>query len=442
MRAVIRPGGISRRNENTPLSENAQRSPHGMRVAHTVPSKSVAHRLLVCTALAKGRSGIENLAHSADIDATAAAIRLLGAGVEWSGSGAEVQGAPGDYRPGEPVDCGESGSTLRFLIPLFSLVGEPVVFTGAKRLFERPLGPYEDIFRERGLVFERSASSLLIEGPLTPGEYRLPGNISSQFISGLLFALPLLSADSTIVIEPPFESWGYVTLTRQAQAHFSITSAWSGPLTLLVPGDQHYQPATVAVEGDWSQGVAYLVLAAALGGFAIEGLDPETAQGDRVALDVIRACGASTTFKEGLLHITPPADGLISPGEVDLSGCPDLGPVLFSLAALCKGTTRFVNAGRLRIKESDRIAAMEAELQKMGVAVSCTEDTVTVEGTRPLTAGATVSSHNDHRVAMATAVLALGGGVPLTIEGADAVDKSWPTFFDNLRDLGADIELS
>lgn len=434
MRARLLPGGVLGKAQASTDGDN------GGAVVAVPPSKSMAHRLLICAALAEGTSAIANLAHSADIDATAAAIRLLGAETEWAGESARVRGCtPGCFCPEEPVDCGESGSTLRFLIPVFSLLGGPVAFAGAHRLFERPLGPYEILYQNRGLLFERRDNGLLVEGPLKSGEYSLPGYVSSQFISGLLFALPLLKGDSTITIQPPFESWGYVTLTRRAQERFGITSAWSGPLTLMVPGGQHYQPAEVRVEGDWSQGSAYVVLAAALGGFAIEGLDPETPQGDRVVLDIVRRCGARTTYSDGRLDILPPKHGLSAPGEVDLANCPDLGPVLFALAALCRGATRFVNAGRLRIKESDRIAAMEAELARMGVDIRSTRDTVTVEGGRPITPDATVSSHNDHRVVMATAVLALCAGVPLTIEGAEAVDKSWPTFFDDLAALGAQV---
>lgn len=400
----------------------------------------MAHRLLACSALADGPSHIANLGHSADIDATAAAIRLLGAEIEWEGTNAVVRGcSPGQYHPREPIDCGESGSTLRFLIPIFALLGEPVTFTGARRLFERPLGPYEAIFRERGLLFERRETSLTIEGPLPSGDYALRGDISSQFISGLLFALPLLAGDSTITIKPPFESCAYVTLTRWAQERFNIYNAWTGPFSLMVPGGQRYQPTDLTVEGDWSQGAVFAVIAAVRGGFAIAGLDPESAQGDRVILEILRKCGAQTTFADRL-HITPPGD-LRSPGVVDLSGCPDLGPVLFSLAALCRGTTRFVNAGRLRGKESDRIGTMEKELRKLGVNTASTVDSLIVEGGATLKDGLTVDAHNDHRVAMALATLAFCGGISLTIEGAEAVQKSWPRFFDDLRGLGADVTL-
>lgn len=426
-----------------PSWKNAERSSssNGPTVAVVPPSKSMAHRLLACSALADGSSHIANLGHSADIDATAAAIRLLGAGMEWEGTNAVVHGsAPGRYHPEEPIDCGESGSTLRFLIPIFALLAEPVTFTGAKRLFERPLGPYEAIFRERGLLFERGESSLTIEGPLPSGEYTLRGDISSQFISGLLFALPLLEGDSTITIQPPFESWAYVTLTRWAQERFGIYNAWTGPFSLMVPGGQRYSPADLTVEGDWSQGAVFAVIAAVRGGFSIAGLDPESAQGDRVILEILRKCGAQTAF-DGTLDITPSKD-LRSPGVVDLSGCPDLGPVLFSLAALCRGTTRFVNAGRLRGKESDRIGTMEQELKKLGVNTASTEDSLVVEGSAALRDGLTVDAHNDHRVAMALATLAFCGGISLTIEGAECVEKSWPRFFDDLKGLGADIELT
>lgn len=423
------------------IGSNAAPCSNGTAVATVPPSKSMAHRLLACSALADGPSHIANLSHSADIDATAAAIHLLGADIEWEGTNAAVRGyAPGRYRPEEPIDCGESGSTLRFLIPIFALLSEPVTFIGAKRLFERPLGPYEAIFRERGLLFDRGQTSLTIEGPLPSGDYTLRGDISSQFISGLLFALPLLEGDSTITIKPHFESGAYVTLTRWAQERFGIYNVWTGPFTLMVPGGQRYGPADLTVEGDWSQGAVFAVIATVRGGFSIAGLDAESAQGDRVILELLRKCGAQTTFCD-TLNITPPKGGLRSPGVVDLSGCPDLGPVLFSLAALCRGTTRFVNAGRLRGKESDRIGTMERELKKLGVPAASTADSLVIEGGAPLKDGLTVDAHNDHRVAMALATLAICAGISLTIEGAECVEKSWPHFFDDLKALGADVAL-
>ena len=402
------------------------------------PSKSMAHRAVLCSALAKGTSHIENLEFSKDISATLAAAGQLCARVESGPADVLVEGL-GHFRPVfGPVDCCESGSTLRFLIPLASLTGQSITFVGRGRLMERPQSVYETLYREQNLHFEQANGQLTVAGSLRSGEYTLAGNVSSQFISGLLFALPLLAGDSTLHLIPPVESRSYIEMTRAAQAAFGVTSHWLDDTTLCIPGGQQYHPRDYIVEGDYSQAAFLAVLGAVKGGITLTGLAAETLQGDAAILDILRRCGAKFTRTEaGLVFEQAPLHGV----DIDLADCPDLGPVLMVLGLLCEGTTVIRNAERLRIKESDRIAAMEAELWACGGVLSSEGGTITVQGCKPRLHApeAPLSGHNDHRVVMSLTVLALAANIPLSIEGAEAVQKSWPHFFDALRPLGVEV---
>ena len=403
------------------------------------PSKSMAHRAVLCAALAEGRSHITNLEFSKDISATLGAAGQLCANVQTGRDDAVVEGL-GHFLPlAAPVDCCESGSTLRFLIPIASLTGQEVSFTGRGRLMERPQSVYETLYREQNLRFEQSSAGLTVEGALTPGEYRLAGNVSSQFISGLLFALPLLSGDSTLHLIPPVESRSYIDMTRAVQAAFGVQSRWLDENTLFLPGNQHYHPCDYAVEGDYSQAAFPAVLGAVCGGVTITGLAPETLQGDAVILDILRRCGAQFTREgDAVTFAKAPLHGV----DIDLADCPDLGPVLMVLGLLCEGTTIIRNAERLRLKESDRIAAMEAELRACGGVLESEGGTITVHGCADkLHAPAGIlHGHNDHRVVMSLAVLALSTGLALTVDDAEAITKSWPNFFDAIKPLGAEVE--
>ena len=361
------------------------------------PSKSMAHRAVLCSALAKGTSHIENLEFSKDISATLAAAGQLCARVESGPADVLVEGL-GHFRPVfGPVDCCESGSTLRFLIPLASLTGQSITFVGRGRLMERPQSVYETLYREQNLHFEQANGQLTVAGSLRSGEYTLAGNVSSQFISGLLFALPLLAGDSTLHLIPPVESRSYIEMTRAAQAAFGVTSHWLDDTTLCIPGGQQYHPRDYIVEGDYSQAAFLAVLGAVKGGITLTGLAAETLQGDAAILDILRRCGAKFTRTEaGLVFEQAPLHGV----DIDLADCPDLGPVLMVLGLLCEGTTVIRNAERLRIKESDRIAAMEAELRACGGVLSSEGGTITVQGCKPRLHApeAPLSGHNDHRV--------------------------------------------
>ena len=402
------------------------------------PSKSMAHRAVLCSALAKGTSHIENLEFSKDISATLAAAGQLCARVESGPADALVEGL-GHFRPVfGPVDCCESGSTLRFLIPLASLTGQSITFVGRGRLMERPQSVYETLYREQNLHFEQANGQLTVAGSLRSGEYTLAGNVSSQFISGLLFALPLLTGDSTLHLIPPVESRSYIEMTRAAQAAFGVTSHWLDDTTLCIPGGQQYHPRDYIVEGDYSQAAFLAVLGAVKGGITLTGLAAETLQGDAAILDILRRCGAKFTRTEaGLVFEQAPLHGV----DIDLADCPDLGPVLMVLGLLCEGTTVIRNAERLRIKESDRIAAMEAELRACGGVLSSEGGTITVQGCKPRLHApeAPLSGHNDHRVVMSLTVLALAADIPLAINEAEAVQKSWPHFFDALKPLGVEV---
>ena len=401
------------------------------------PSKSMAHRAVLCGALAEGESRLPGLPHSQDRQATLAAPAALGAQVEAGETWARIRGACPLRAPAGPVDCGESGSTLRFLIPLAALTGQPVTFTGRGRLMQRPQNVYKELFASQGLPFRQEAGALTMAGPLRPGRFELAGDVSSQFVSGLLFALPLLAGGSRICLRPPVESRSYIEMTRAAQRRFGVVSRWADPNTLDIPGGQAYRPRDLAIEGDWSQAAFPAVLGALAGDVTVAGLEPDTLQGDAVILDILRRCGG---------RIEPAPGGFrffksrLQGTRIDLADCPDLGPVLMALGLLCEGETVIVNAGRLRLKESDRIAAMEQELRKLGGWIASDGGTVTVRRSALHPPAGPLWGHNDHRVVMSLTVLAAAAGLPVEIGGAEAVAKSWPGFFAAMRQLGVEVE--
>lgn len=397
------------------------------------PSKSMAHRALLCAGLAAGTTQIQGILPSQDMEATCRALTALGASIVRQGSLARVQGVAGRPKaPQGPVDCGESGSTLRFLIPAFALASAPARLTGRGRLPQRPLGPYGAIFHGQGLPFVQDETGVSFQGPLAPGNYGLPGDVSSQFISGLLFALPLLPGDSHIRIQPPFESRGYVNMTLQVMDAFGVQAAFLDGLTLRVPGNQRFTApaAPFLVEGDDSQAAFFLTLDAILGDVSVVGLSPRSIQGDRVMGEILARCG----------HVPGQPPRPLAPFVADLGDCPDLGPILMTLGLFCQGESRLVNAGRLRLKESDRGTAMAQELSKLGGQASLAGDEIRIRQSR-LRPGPALSSHGDHRIAMALAVAALGARIPADIQGAEAVEKSYPDFWKDLAAIGARVEL-
>lgn len=393
------------------------------------PSKSQAHRLLLAAALADGTSTLANVAFSQDIQATVRCLEALGAAVRQEGDQLAVTGLAGQTASSEELpelDCGESGSTLRFLIPVALAVRGGGVFTGHGRLMERPQEPYFDIFREKGISYEQQDGTLTVKGQLTSGVYTLPGNVSSQFVTGLLYALPLLPGDSEIHLTTPLESADYVYMTMDALAQFGVAVEYDGERIFRVPGNQTGHPAAMTVEADWSNAAFWYAAAYLDSKLDIRGLNYQSAQGD--------AC-------IGRLYWT-----LAKPGEaeIDVSGCPDLVPPLAAMAAL-RGVgqvTRLVNAARLRIKESDRLATVTEVLTALGAEVEEHADHLVITGKDSLPGGVTVSGHNDHRIAMMAAIAATNCAAPVTITGAECVRKSYPSFWDEYVRLGGQITVS
>ncbi len=388
-------------------------------------SKSQGHRLLLAAALARGESVIAGLSLSNDIEATLNCIRTLGAQAEQQADGLHVVGCAGRVDREKPLffDCGESGSTLRFLIPISLAVAGGGSFVGHGRLMDRPLKPYFDIFEKRDIYYAREEGSARagLEGELTPGEYELPGDVSSQFVTGLLYALPLLDGDSRIVITTPLESRTYVDMTLDALTQFGIVAHWEDEQILCVPGNQRYCPAHVSVEGDWSQ-AAFWLAAGTLGSrVGVLDMDSQSCQGDKI--------------------VAAHCEKLAQDGDVvlDVSQCPDLVPALAAVAAVREGTTSIVNAARLRIKESDRLSAVAQVLNAMGAQVEELPDGLLITGQDSLAGGVAVDSHNDHRIAMMTAVAATRCRQPVTVLGAECVNKSYPSFWEDYEKLGGII---
>ena len=383
----------------------------------------MAHRLLLAAALADGVSTVKNVALSQDIEATLRCMAALGASWERTDEGAlRVTGIGGKKKsfPELPrFDCGESGSTLRFLIPIALAVAGGGVFTGRGRLMERPQKPYFELFDEKDISYEQTAGVLTVRGALTPGEYRLAGNVSSQFFTGLLFALPLLGG-SMLVSTTRLESRDYVAMTRDALARAGVRVDGEAERFAVPPSV--YRSFDAAVEADWSQ-AGFWYAAHFLGnGVEVCGLNEASAQGDRVVAALYER------FK--------PA------GEqsVDVSDCPDLLPPLAVMAARRDGTTHFVNAARLRMKESDRLTTTAALLRALGVPAETTADSLTVRGV-PSFSGGTVDGANDHRIVMAAAVAATAAAAPVTVTGAEAVQKSYPSFWEEYKRLGGEADV-
>lgn len=404
------------------------------------PSKSMAHRAIIMASLANGRSVIENIILSEDMRATIGAMKALGAGIMLMGSSLTIDGIGGGYRDEvATLDCAESGSTLRFLIPLCSATRKYTTFTGRGRLLDRPQSVYRQIFNECGVCFTHNADEITVAGGLKSGEFTVQGDVSSQFITGLLLVLPLLKGNSTVRIIPPFESRSYVELTLQTMAVFGVNASFSDDNTLQIPGGQQYHKVNYTVEGDYSQLAFFAVLGAINGTIEALNMRKNSLQGDRVIAKIISEfTNANATAIDGLLFKKAP---LIT-HDIDLADCPDLGPILMVLASFAEGNTTIYNAGRLRIKESDRIASMESELTKLGVTITSTDDTITIAGRKAIGGQVTVQAHNDHRIAMSLAVFAACSNVTVTIEGAECVNKSYPDFFVDLAKVGIRVELT
>ena len=417
------------------------------------PSKSQAHRLLIAAALSGGVSTLRHVALSQDIAATLSCLRAMGAGAAEREGALELHGLGNSIPQAGPsplLDCGESGSTLRFLIPVALLVCGEARFTGRGRLMERPLGPYFRLFDEKGISYGLEDGVLTVKGRLEPGEYRLPGDVSSQFFSGLLFALPLLEGDSLLASTTRLESVGYVNMTRQVLEHFGVETKWTRE-GILIPGNQRYRPAELIVEADWSQAAFWYAAAGTGSDVTVTGMDEHSIQGDRVILDWGRMIRNEPLpgGTKGLIWgragsgpaAPPPQDGPRRYAvSIDVSHAPDLVPPAAAWGALTPGCGLYLkNAARLRMKESDRLATVTEVLTALGAEVMEEPDRLIIQGRETLPGGVTVDSHNDHRIAMMAAIAATRCEQPVTVAGAECVAKSYPNFWEDYEKLGGRI---
>lgn len=381
------------------------------------PSKSFAHRLIICAAIA-GNSRVFGLAESEDILATLDCVKAcFGTDYKKEGDTVTFYGSDVAFRPSEALMCRESGSTIRFFLPLCLLKDTECKLYGSEKLLTRPMSVYENICKEQGLVYAHEGDHIRVCGPLRSGIFTVPGNISSQFISGLMFALPLLTGDSEIRILPPLDSKPYIDITMKALSCYGVKAEWKDALTISIKGGQRYIPSDEAVEGDYSN-AAFLSALDMLGGnIEVEGLCEDSAQGDKAYIEQFKALDAGMP-------------------TINISDCPDLAPILMSVAAVKNGV-HLTGTARLKIKESDRGEVMALELAKFGVPVTVNEDDIIVEGGYFRKPSEALFGHNDHRVVMSMAVLCtLTGG---EIVGAEACKKSYPDFFEVIKELGIEV---
>ena len=396
-------------------------------------SKSQAHRLLICAALGGGKTVVECDSISRDIEATADCLRALGARISPAEGGGFVMDPIRSVPKGEALlPCGESGSTLRFLLPVVGALGADAVFRREGRLPERPLAPLDAELIRHGMVLSENGADLRCSGRLLPGEYTLPGDVSSQYISGLLMALPHLGGGSTLAVTGRIESGAYITMTENALALAGVRVDKT-PEGYLIPGGQTGAlPGKIRVEGDWS-GAAFFLCIGALSreGVTVEGMDLSSAQGDRGVLEILRSMGAeiteegsSVTVRRGDLHGT----------VIDAAPVPDLIPTLAAVAAAAEGETRIINAARLRLKESDRLSATSGMLRSLGASVEELPDGLVITGGQALHGGA-VDARGDHRIAMAAAVAACAADGEVTVDGGECVAKSYLAFWEDYSAL-------
>lgn len=402
------------------------------------PSKSVCHRALICASLSSGVSNITNVDFSEDIEATCEALKSLGVIIEKGNNSLSIKGNSNLYVKKPNVHCFQSGSTLRFLIPLAATLGEEITFTGDGKLVERPLNVYYDIFKSQKIYYKTEGGKLplTINGKLKSGDYRVRGDVSSQFVTGLLFALPLLSGDSKIEITTELESKSYVDITIDMLGKFGVCVDGSSYREFIIKGNQTYKEVDCNIEGDFSQVAFWLVMGALGKGITCMGLDTDSLQGDRIIVHILKDMGVEIEEKENCIEVNPSkTTGVV----IDVSQCPDLVPVLAALASVSHGTTEIINAARLRIKESDRLKAITSELNKIGAEVIEKEDSLIIHGKENLKGG-NVTSWKDHRIAMALAAVSSKCTEPLVIEGAECVKKSYPGFWEDFRSLGGEID--
>ena len=399
------------------------------------PSKSAAHRAIICAALSDGTSIIEPVELSNDIKATIECMKKLGAEIQLENKTLTVNGSNIFSADNIQLDCGESGSTLRFLIPVAAAGGVSTEFVGHGKLPERPIGVFTECLPQHNVeCITKGGLPLKINGRLESGTYYVPGNISSQFITGLLLALPLTNGDSEIILTSELQSGDYINMTVDTMKAFGVEvsaseNGWK------IKGGQHYKPMHFTVEGDWSQ-AAFFMTAAALGGkITIDNLDINSRQGDKACMEIYSQFGADITLHDnGCITIE---HNKLKGTEINAENIPDMVPALAVVAALCKGTTVITGAERLRIKECDRLAAMRDGLSRLGADITETPDGFIINGREKLF-GAEVDGYNDHRIVMSLTVAAVRSDGDIIITGPESVNKSYPDFFEVHKKLGGD----
>lgn len=407
------------------------------------PSKSMAHRAVICAALGDGISKVTNIDYSDDIIATIEAMSSLGAKITRREDYLEVYGIKSaenikanELKSERTIDCNESGSTLRFLVPIAALFDGVNRFVGRGNLGKRPLDTFYNIFDEQGIKYsyKEGILDLKTEGKLKAGEFKVKGNISSQFITGLLFTLPLIDGDSKIIITTELESKGYIDLTLSAMKDFGIEIINNNYEEFIIKGNQTYKSRDYRVEGDYSQSAFFFCADAISNNVVLNDLKLDSLQGDKEVIDILERMGVKITNKNNGLIGT--VEGSLKATVVDGSQCPDIIPVVSLAAALGFGTTEVINAGRLRIKECDRLAAVTSELNKLGAKITEKEDGLIIEGGKELKGGVEVWSHKDHRIAMTLAIASTVCKEPIIIKDYECVSKSYPEFWEDFKNLG------
>ena len=395
-------------------------------------SKSQAHRLLICAALGEEKTEVVCDGISADIAATAKCLRALGAAVEETEAGFLVSPIKKVPEGRCELYCGESGSTLRFLLPIVGALGVQAVFHREGRLPQRPLAPLDSVLTAHGMTLSEDGDLLLCSGQLQAGNYEIAGNVSSQYISGLLMALPRLAGESRLAVTGTLESAAYVAMTEDALRLSGVKFSKNGA-SYAIPGGQRFRlPARTAVEGDWSNAAFFLCMGAlAKEGVRVEGLNLESSQGDRGVLDVLRAFGAAVSEEESAVTVRR---GTLRGVTVDASPIPDLIPVLSVVASVAAGETRVENAYRLRLKESDRLQSTANLLRALGGRVEEKEDGLVITGV-PMLHGGETQTQNDHRLAMSAAVAACAAMGEVTVDNDACVAKSYPHFWEDYGSL-------
>ena len=402
-------------------------------VVQVPPSKSLAHRAIICASLAKGVSKIDNIEYSKDIQATIQAMKSLGTKIKEYENYLIIDGTTTFTKQNSEIDCEESGSTLRFMIPISIVEENKVHFVGRGNLGKRPLDTFYEIFEHQniGYMYKRDILDLYVIGKLKPDHYTIPGNISSQFITGLLFALPLLKGDSIIEITSTLESKGYIDLTLQMLEQYGIKIINNDYKSFVIMGNQEYQAHDYRVEADFSQAAFYLVAGAIGNDVVLTDLNLNSLQGDKATLSILETMGAKINVVSDGIKVTGEN---LSAAQVDASQCPDVIPVVSVALALAQGKSEVINAKRLRIKECDRIIATSSQINELGGAVVELPDSMIIRGVNEFVGG-NCSSFADHRIAMMLAIAATRCNQPVIIDNMECVEKSYPSFCEDYQSL-------